>query len=834
MSRGSNWFDDPDLLVSELQRSRTGRTPAPSIAGYDDLREIGRGGQGTVYAAVQRSTRRTVAIKVFPESAVSGAARRRFEREIDLVASLKHPGIVRVYDSGVTEDGRPYLVMEFVQGEPIDEFRGGRGASRDLAQTIGLAAQVCDAVNYAHQRGVIHRDLKPSNIRIDGESRAHVLDFGLAKAIGVNPAQTTMPTVSRSGQFIGSVPWASPEQADGDASRVDVRSDVYSLGVILYQLVTGRFPYAVTGSLREALDNVVHAEPVRPSTVKAGINDELETVILKCLSKDAERRYQTAGDLARDLRAYLAGEPIQAKRDSAWYTIRKTLRRYQMAAGVAAAFVVLVTCALVLSVGLYREAASQRDKANKQSALATATRDFLSDTLKAADPDKDGPNVKVVDLLDRSAATVDTKFAGQDELRATMHSMLSELYEKLGNNAASEREAKLTMDIRAAGSDRRLALEAASAYWTTVHKSGRSREAEPEVRKVLDEQVRLFGADDADVITTECDGGLILRGAGKPKEAVEWYDRALASLKKTAPPDDPRILNVRERTATALDDLGQIDRAIEMDKEVLEARRRLNGPENSQTLTTMGNLAVSLLNRSRPAEAERLLREMLEVSKRKNGPDHADTLGVMNNLAKCLQDQGHLDEARQMFETTLAARVRLLGEEHPNTLVTMANVASIYGLLKQPERAEPLARKVLEIRTRTEGPDHLNTLISMNNLAGDLNDLGKPEEAEPLYRKAVEITDRTLPKGHYVNALFRMNLGNTLTTLKRYDEAEKCLLPSLDALTAALGPDNPSTRKARKHLARLYDAWGKPERAAAYRDPAPAPPQAAAGEEQHK
>jgi len=279
------------------------------------------------------------------------ADRARFEREVQILAHLQHPNIVAVHDSGVAA-GCFYSVMDYISGQPLDAFmENGRLSIRE---TLILFRKICNAVNAAHLRGIIHRDLKPSNIRIDPAGEPHVLDFGLAKVSPFDPiAGGGSPVMTVTGQFVGSLPWASPEQAEGRPSRIDVRTDVYSLGVVLYQMLTAMFPYDVVGSMRDVLDRILHAEPVRPRTLRRQVDDEVETIVLKCLAKEPERRYQTAGDLDRDLQRYLQGEPIEAKRDSTWYVLRKQMRRHRLPLAVALGFMVLVMASSVVAWWLY-------------------------------------------------------------------------------------------------------------------------------------------------------------------------------------------------------------------------------------------------------------------------------------------------------------------------------------------------------------------------------------------------------------------------------------------------------------------------------------------------
>ena len=328
--------------------------PPDSFIGYRIVREIHRGGQGVVYQAIQESTRRKVAIKVMKEGPFAGPSdRARFDREIQVLGQLNHANIVAIHDTG-SAAGSFYFVMDYISGQPLDVYMAS--GERSIDETLRLFGKICEAVNAAHLRGIIHRDLKPGNIRIDAEGEPHILDFRLAK-VATSSAEASM---TMTGQFIGSLPWASPEQAEGVPGKIDVRTDVYSLGVILHQMLTGKFPYEVIGNVRDVLDRIVEADPIRPSTARRGINDEVETIVLKCLSKERERRYQTAGELGRDVRHYLNGEPIEAKRDSAWYVLRKVLSRYKVPTTLAAVFLMagsVLGASMTVLYGQAREAA---------------------------------------------------------------------------------------------------------------------------------------------------------------------------------------------------------------------------------------------------------------------------------------------------------------------------------------------------------------------------------------------------------------------------------------------------------------------------------------------
>lgn len=390
---GSGSHADDATRVSDSTLHPDDRQPVhyerPSIEGYDLREEIHRGGQGIVFRAVQLGTKRVVALKVLLEGPfASETARRRFEREVELAASLRHPCIVTILDSGISR-GRTYFAMEYIEGQRLDQYLKSRQPS--LRETLQVFEKICDAVNFAHLRGVIHRDLKPSNILIDAEGLPHVLDFGLAKLERTSdPHETTVAVLSTTGQVVGTLAYMSPEQAAG-TDLVDVRSDVYSLGVVFYEALLERSPYNVTGPLGDILHRIAHDDPARPRSVRSTsrfgrmIDDELETILLKTLEKDPARRYQTAGDLGRDVHHYLCGEPIEAKRASGLYMLKKTIRRYRVQAAAIGLILAMLVGFLIVFAFLYRSESQLRTRADELQALANKKATAAAEAADAAE-----------------------------------------------------------------------------------------------------------------------------------------------------------------------------------------------------------------------------------------------------------------------------------------------------------------------------------------------------------------------------------------------------------------------------------------------------------------
>ncbi len=812
--------------------------PPDAFAGYDVIDEVHRGGQGVVFRAIQKATRREVAIKVRREGPfTSQADAARFEREVQVLGQLSHPNIVTVHDTGVAGSSH-YFVMDYVSGQPLDVSLARGDWSID--ETLRLFAKICAAVNAAHLRGVIHRDLKPSNILIDDDGEPQILDFGLAK-VATGPADAGDITLT--GQFVGSLPWASPEQAEGKQAKVDMRTDVYSLGVILYQMLTRRFPYEVVGNMRDVIDNILSAEPARPSTIRVAagprtgrINDEVETIVLKCLQKERDRRYQTAGELARDVNHYLNGEPIEAKRDSAAYVLRKQLKRHKLPLTIAAGFVAVVTAGFVTSLTFWHQAADQRytaqqaqareaeqrklaqesaaraeteaEEARTQAAIAQAVNQFLNeDLLAAVAPSVEegrGRDVTMREVLDVAAQRIKGRFADQPLVEAAIRTTLGETYRKLGLLTAAE--------PHLVG-----ALEIYQRAPVAEHQ---------ETANAMDSLARLY-TDQA-----------------RYEEAELLAIEALAMRKSLLPAEHPDTLDSMETLASLYVGQGRHEEAEPLYTDVLAIRKRVKGVEHPSTLISMQSLATLYMHQFRYQEAEALLTEALAIRRRVQSVEDRGALITMNVLAEALRLQGRYEEAEALFAELLPIQRRILGDEHPDTLTSMNNLANVYNYQKRYELAEPLYLKVLEVRRQKLGNDHPDTLSVMNNLGMTYNGLGRFEEAEPLLKEVCDRVRKVLPEGDWRIGTCLFKYGHCLFALKRYAEAEENLLEAYRISLSTFGPEARETIAHVYTLTRMYETWdvvepgqGHADKAAEWRaklpatQPTPTEEQPTSGEE---
>ncbi|MCH7884332.1 MAG: serine/threonine protein kinase [Planctomycetes bacterium] len=775
---------DAEKLSAVLFHTR--RLP-DSFAGYDVVREIHSGSQGVVYEAVEQSTGRKVAVKVLHEGPFAGAHNKtRFEREVQILAQLRHPNIVAVRSSGVVA-GSSYFVMDYIAGQPLDAFM--ESCDHPLADTLRLFAQICEAVNAAHLHGVIHRDLKPGNIRIDADGEPHILDFGLAKMTFrelIDQSHTQVATCT--GQFVGSLPWASPEQAAGESDRVDIRTDVYSLGVILYQMLTSRFPYGVTGNMRDILDNITHAEPTRPSRIRRQINDEIETIVLTALDKAPERRYQSAGELGRDVRRYLAGEPIQAKPHSSWYIIRKTVHRHRVPAAV--------TCAFMLVLGTFGGAAlmmRQRAVAAEQKARDIQLA-FVERTLASIDPGNIKlRNVQRVEDLEAVAQRVELELEDHPKIQAGLFGRIGNVYRRIGILEAAREHLEAALTIRRQIFEDDAPEVAASLhdlsalYWDL----GDYESAESLYREALATRRAVFGDQHAKVADTLNHLAACLASQGDYRAAEASYREALEMRRKLFGDDDPEVAATRNNLATCLMEIGEYDEALGLFEEALEAVRNL---ETAQPLN----------GREKPQYVPRAL----------------------TSLGACLVETGDYDRAEPLLTEALIRKREQMGNEHRSVASTLHWLARLAFARGDSQAAQEQCSQALDIRRKVlpESHPHLASSLMLHGMIQ--LELDEPAAAEPFLVEALDIRTGSLPPNHWRTAQTKNVLGGCLARLDRFETAEGLLLNSWPIIRDTRGPDDRYTREARGRIVELYESLGDPDEADRYRNafPDPAPP----------
>jgi len=725
--------DDPSLLPQ-------------TIGGYTIVRCIGEGGMGVVYEAVQANPRRTVALKVLRSPLPSSAMLTRFRHEAQILARLRHPGIAHVYEAAVAQiplpgglqSSQPFFAMELVAGQPLRPFAESKRL--DVRQRIELMIQVCEAVQHAHENGVIHRDLKSENILVEAAGRPRILDFGVARLVGAEDETLTLRT--RAGEIVGTLAYMSPEQVGGDPTLVDTRSDVYSLGVILYDLLTGKLPHDVRGlSLAEAARRIQDDEPRSIAFHDSNLRGEVEWIVTKCIEKDRARRYQSAGELSRDLRHHLAGEPIDARRDSTAYVIGKMLRRRRGLVVSLSALALSLLLGVSGTVWQAVHASRERDEANEQALRATETANLLQRMIGFATPEMaKGTTPTVREMLDSASKHLIDNDATHPAVAADTHTVLSDAYNSLGEFKLSESHARSAFDLRIAnkGPNDAHTLEAAGLLASAMSRLDRDDEAVRLCRDALDAARATLPLDSSTCIKLAINYAFVLENAPTHDQAevIRWsregYDRSVAKL----------------------------------------------GPDHADSLAAATDLGVTLMNADQLDEAESLFRRVLNARRQRLSPDHPDMFTSLNNLASVLDRRNNLTGAREVCTTILEQATRVLGPDHPRTCRYAQNLAMLCAQLGDLPSAETHARRALAAAARL-GPAHQDVLSYRGLLASVLIEQGKLEDAEPLAKEQYEVCERELGMKHpgtirsYTLQFDLAQARNNLIEMRRWAEALK-------------------------------------------------------------
>jgi serine/threonine protein kinase len=795
--------------INEITERRPSGPDPDRIGPYRIVRRLGEGGMGIVYEAEQDQPRRRVALKVVKPLFATPRLVRRFEFEVQVLGQLEHPGIARIYDAGMTEgvaSGHPFFAMELIEGQPLT--RHVRESHYTVEQRLGLVARICDAVHHAHQRGVVHRDLKPANIlvvshddledpptrdtAIHGVGQPKILDFGVAKAVASDIEQVTAQTDA--GQLLGTVPYMSPEQIEGDAAHIDVRSDVYSLGVILYELLADQLPHDVGRlPLMEAARVVKEESPTRLGTIRHTLRGDIETIVHKSLAKDRDQRYQSAAELGSDIRRYLRHEPITARPASAVYQLRKFAQRHR---AVMAGIIVAVggICAGAAFAGWQAITATQaRDEAVLAQRRSEAVNEFLVETLAAAMPTtQPDPDITMLAVVGSASATLIDHPTAEPMVDASIHDALSTIFQVLGRYPEAEVHAVKAVEILEAerGPAHEETLRAVVSLAELRRLQTRYAEAEELARRAYDDLVATVGEENASTLGAMHTLGLIATAMGRDDKGEALLKRALAGRTRVLGPSDRHTIASLNSLGSVYTATGEYDLAIELYEQALDARGTELGRDHPDTIVTRNNLASTFIQQGRLADAIAQLEAIVRTSRVLFGDEHYETLTYMNNLAGAYYNLGRLEDAQPLYEESFETGRRVLGETHRHTLTAANNLAGLYQDIGRLEDAERLYLMAYRLRRETLGLDHRDTLTAANNLGRFYQRSGRFDEALPLIDEARRGFAAMHGEGYPAAIITRSNYADLLNQMGRFEEALPHHEAVVDLAQAAMPPDH--------------------------------------------
>ncbi len=803
--RASSFLETSPVRKQRADNTISAQTPAAGklLGNFEILQLIGHGGMGEVWLAEQKlPVRRRVALKLIKTGMDTREVVARFESERQALALMDHPAIAKIFDGGSTPEGRPYFAMEYVPGIPITEYSDKH--KLDIEERLELFMRVCEGVQHAHQKAIIHRDLKPSNIlitEVDGKPAPKIIDFGVAKATAQRLTAATMLT--RVGSVIGTPEYISPEQADSAGEDIDTRSDVYSLGVVLYELLVGARPLEFgTLSFAELLHKLRDEDAPRPSTkaqpsnkgqtsgdqsstaarnrridpptLTRRLRGDLDAITLKALEKERARRYATPMELAADIQRHLRHEPVLARPSNAAYRARKYIRRHRLGVALAAVGVLLLAGFAVLE-------AVQLRRIERESEQRARITDFMTNMFKVSDPSEArGNSITAREILDKASKQIDTGLAKDPEVQAQMMYVMGEVYGNLGLFSRAEPLLERSVEIRrrVLGARNIDTLRSMADLGWVLDAEGHRSQAEKSLRETLDLQRQALGRENRETLRTAIWLGETLMRELKFAEGEKLAREALAIQRRTLGPDSPETLHSSDALGFILASEGKNYEAEELLREALDGERRVYGSQ--ETAQTMEWLGVILNQEGKYAESEKFSREAVDVDRRILGPEHPVTLDTIGQLGSVMRGEGRLAEAEKLLRQSTDGLRRVLGPTHPDTLDWLADLGETLDAEGRHAEAEKLLRETLDIALRTLGRENVATLNTMASLSGTLRSMGRYAEAEKLARETLDIQRRVLGPEHPLTALSAYHLARAVARQGRRDEAFSLLQNAVD------------------------------------------------------
>jgi eukaryotic-like serine/threonine-protein kinase len=785
------------------------------VGPYKLLKELGHGGMGVVYLAERDDAqfKQRVALKLVKRGMDTDEILSRFRYERQILASLAHPNIARLLDGGTTQDGLPYFVMEYIEGAPIDQYCQQHNLSP--AERLKLFRTVCTAVHYAHQNLVVHRDLKPTNILVTPDGTVKLLDFGIAKVLKPELfPETVAPT--RTWARAMTPAYASPEQVRGQT--VTTASDVYSLGVVLYELLTGQRPYQIKGSLPHEIAKVIcESEPQKPSTAAAerlkdesdklktgsaahhpsaiglhpsALRGDLDNIVLMALRKEPLRRYASVEQFSEDLRRHLEGLPVIAREDTLRYRFGKFVRRNRAGVAVGAVISLLLLAFLITTLIQATRIRRERDRAQIEREKAEKVSAFLVDLFKVNDPSESkGNTVTARELLDRGAEKIAQELKDQPESQARLTQVMGDAYLSLGlyDRAAPLLESSLQTLRRSLGNEHPQVGVGLSHLAHLHFNQGDYVTAAALHREALAIHRKAYGAEHDEVARDLTNLATnLMRAKGDLAESEKLFREALTIQRKLHGNEYNGVATTLNDLALLLFNKGDLNAAELMQREALTLYRRTLGQEHSEVATALSNLAVTLQRKGNTAEAVALYREALALQQKLFGAEHQSPALTMNNLALLLQEKGDYEAAEPLQRQALAIQRKRLGDSHPDVAVNMSNLALLLHQMDQYAASEALFREGLAIRRKLYGEEHPDIALTLANLGMLLCDKGDYAAAEPVLRQSLQMRRKLLPKGHFHIAHSLVGLGRLLTERGEARNAEPLLHEAVENYRNAL------------------------------------------------